>query len=330
MDDKVVEWLLEESNPSVRYFALKDLIDLPASDPSVAKAEKGIMLSGAVPEILTRQNDDGSWADPDKFYMDKYKGSIWTLLILSELAPDPNDPRVRKACEFILEYSQDPESGGFAYNRSAKTGRGIPSAVIPCLTGNMVYALIKLGYIDDQRVKRAIDWIVTYQRADDGTEKPLKGEFYTRYGDSCWGRHTCHMGVAKSLKALAAIPLGNRTKDIDKKIGVLAEYFLLHHIYKRSHDLSKVARPGWLKLGFPLMYQTDVLELLGIFADLGIKDPRLDDALEIIMNKRLKDGKWVLENSFNGKMTINIEKKGEPSKWVTLCALKILKKYDLH
>ncbi len=330
MDNKVVEWLLEESNPSVRYFALKDLIDLPTSDPSVAKAEKSIMQRGAVPEILVRQNDDGSWADPDKFYMNKYKGSIWTVLTLSELAPDPNDPRVQKACEFIFEYSQDPEGGGFAYKRSAKTGRGLKSAVIPCLTGNMVYALIKLGYVDDERVKQAIDWIVNYQRADDGIEETPKGKFYTRYDSGCWSQHSCHMGVAKSFKALAAIPPQKRTKDIDNKIGILAEYFLLHHIYKRSHDLSKVARPGWLKFGFPLMYQTDVLELLGIFADLGIKDPRLEDALEITANKRLKDGKWLLENSFNGKTTIDIEKKGEPSKWITLCALKILKKYDLQ
>jgi len=330
MDEKVVEWLLEEENPSVRFFALRYLMDLPEKDPMLVKASRDIMDRGIVPKIISSQNDDGSWADPGKFYMDKYKGTVWTLLILSELAADPRDPSVRKACEFILEYSQEPEYGGFAYKRSGKTGRGLESAVIPCLTGNMAYALIKLGYIDDERVRHAVDWIVTYQRADDKISEAPSGKFYKSYETGCWGRHSCHMGVAKSFKALAAIPLEKRTKDIENKISMLAEYFLLHHIYKRSHDLSKVARPGWLKFGFPLMYQTDALELLGIFADLGIKDPRLNDALEIIVNKRMKDGKWLLENSFNGKTPVNIEKKGEPSKWITLKALKILKQYDIQ
>ncbi|MBC3887390.1 hypothetical protein GH810_03585 [Acetobacterium paludosum] len=64
--------------------------------------------------------------------------------------------------------------------------------------------------------------------------------------------------------------------------------------------LDQVARPGWLKLGFPLICQTDILELTEIFAELGIKDPRLDDAIEIIANKPLKDGKWKLKKETKG------------------------------
>ncbi len=281
------------------------------------------MEAGIVPEILAKQNDDGSWGTPARFYTDKYAGTVWTLLILAEMAADPDDQRVKNACEFILKHSQDPESGGFSYAESAKTRIGLPSSVIPCLTGNMVYALTKLGYTNDSRVQTALEWIITYQRADDGIEEAPAGGRYDRWV-MCWGRHTCHMGAAKALKALAAIPPEKRSSGNIKKTNEIVDYFLKHHIYKKSHSLDEISRPGWLKLGFPLMYQTDILELLGIFAELRITDPRLTDAIEIIKRKQMADGKWRLENSNNGKMLVNIEKKGQPSKWITLKALRVL------
>lgn len=323
MSDKTLSWLLEEDNPSVRFFALTDLERRPKEDPSVMETKKIIMEKGIVPKILGKQNPDGSWGIAERFYRDKYKGTVWSLLVLAEMVADPNDQRVRNACEFILEHSQDPEGGGFSYDQSAKNGTGMKSCVIPCLTGNMVYALIKLGYLHDVRVQKAIEWITRYQRADDGILEAPTGEYYDRY-KTCYGRHSCHMGVAKALKALAAIPQDDRREETTAKMDELLEYFLKHHLYKRSHDLNAVSRPGWLKLGFPLMYQTDILELLGIFTNLGISDPRLEDAREIIRSKRMDDGKWKLESTMNGKMNAVIEQKGMPSKWITLKALKVM------
>lgn len=323
MKDSIINWLLEEDNPSVRFFTLTSLMGRSSADPEVKKVRKNIMVHGVVPKILEKQNGDGSWVDPDRFYRDKYRGAAWTLLILAEMAADPENKQVKNACEFILRSSLDPESGGFSFDRSAKTGTGIPSGVVPCLTGNMVYSLIKLGYLEDSRVQRALQWITNYQRADDSDGGFPAGMVYERY-KMCWGSHSCHMGVAKAFKALAAIPADKRNKDVNCKIDEIAEYFLKHHIYKKSHNLDEISRPGWLKPGFPLMYQTDILELLNIFADLEIRDHRLRDALDIIKAKEMKDGKWKLESSFNGKMLVDIEKKGEPSKWITLKALKVL------
>lgn len=326
MADKVVEWLLEENNPSVRFFTLTSLLGRSLNDPEIRDTKKGIMKHGIVPEILGKQNNDGSWGIPERFYYDKYTGTVWTLLILAEMAADPDDQRSKNTCEFILRHSQDPESGGFSYAQSARTGTGLASGVVPCLTGNMVYALIKLGYLDDSRVQKAIEWITNYQRADDAIENYPVGKIYERY-KTCWGRHSCHMGVAKALKALTAIPPERRSRETIKKMDELVEYFLKHHIYKKSHNLDAISRPGWLRLGFPLMYQTDILELLEIFADLNIRDQRLQAALEILKSKQMKDGRWKLESSSNGKMLVNVEKKGLPSKWVTLKALKVFKEY---
>lgn len=323
MSGKVMSWLLEEDNPSVRFYTMTTLLGRSADDNDVREAKKRIMETGAVPKILRVQNEDGSFGTPERFYVDKYKGTVWNLLMLAQLGADPADPRIRKTCEFILHHSQNQDSGGFSYTQSMKTGGGLSSGVIPCLTGNMVYSLVSLGYMDDSRVQKAIEWITLYQRADDGIAKAPEGSVYERL-EPCWGRHSCHMGVAKSLKALASIPTDRRSPDVHAKIGQLSEYFLLHHLYKKSKNLAEVSRPGWLRLGFPLMYQTDILELLGIFHDLGIHDPRLRDAREILTGKQLQDGTWNLENSFNGRMLVNVDMKGQPSKWITLKALQIL------
>lgn len=129
------DWLLEAENPSVRYFALTQILDKSPSDPDVAAAKAEIMHTGTVPKILAKQNSDGSWEAPEKFYESKYKGTVWQLIILSELGADPRDERVQKACEFILGASQDLESGGFSLGHSVKMGGGRHSGCNSMLNG---------------------------------------------------------------------------------------------------------------------------------------------------------------------------------------------------
>jgi len=320
------DWLLGKDNPSVRYFTLTGILEKRKKEPQVQKVKGEIMQTGVVPKILANQRKEGCWEAPERFYTAKYKGTVWQLIILAELGVDENDERTKKACEFILQYSQDPESGGFSLWRSAKTVGGRPSGVIPCLTGNMVWSLIRFGYLDDPRVKRGIAWITAYQRFDDGVERKPKDWPYERW-EACWGKHSCHMGVVKTLKALAEIPVEKRSSKVKNTIAEGVEYLFKHHIYKRSHDLQRVSKPKWLRFGFPLMYQTDVLEILGILTSLGYKDKRLQEAVDLVVSKQDEQGRWVLESTFNGRFQTNIEQKGKPSKWITLRALTILKKF---
>ena len=186
------EWLLEEDNPSVRYLTLVDILEKSASDPEVKKARADIMLKGAVPLILAQQEEGGYWDQPDRMYLAKYKGTLWQLIILAEHLADGKDRRIRKACEFVLENSQDRESGGFSMHRAAKTGGGRHSEVIPCLTGNMVWSLIRLGYLKDPGVRRGIDWITTCQRFDDGVDRSPCGLALRQVRDVLGQAHLPH------------------------------------------------------------------------------------------------------------------------------------------
>ena len=325
-----IPWLLE-GDPSVRYFALTRLLGAATDDPGVVAARRAIMAHGTVPRILAEQRPDGHWEGPDRYYTAKYRGTVWQLVILAELGADGADERVRAACEAVLRDAQDPASGGFSLNRSKKAGGGLHSSVIPCLTGNLVFSLIRLGMLDDPRVQRAIDWITTYQRFDDAEGDAPTGWPYDKL-EMCWGRHTCHMGVVKALKALAEIPPERRTPAVARTLAAGVEFMLRHHVHKRSHDLTKLSKPGWRRFGFPLMYQTDVLEVLGILTRLGqdggaavLGDERLREARDLVAAKGDARGRWTLESTFNDRFVVSIETKGEPSRWVTLRALEVLR-----
>lgn len=320
----VLDWLLDEGDPSVRAATLRDLLDRPDTDPDLQAARAAIMQCAPVSAILDQQHEDGYWIAPNRFYTAKYRGTVWQLIVLAELGADGTDPRIKKACAFILDASQDRQSGGFAAEGGRNGGR--PSAVIPCLTGNMVFALLRLG-CRDERVQQAIDWIATYQRFDDGDTVAPKGWPYDRY-QMCWGRHTCHMGVVKAMKALCEIPEAARSEAVRTCLANAAAFMLIHHIHKRSHDLDRLSKPGWKKFGFPLMYQTDVLEILNLLLDLGYRDVRMAEAVDLVASLEGADGRWVLANSYNKSMDVTVEKLGHPSKWITLKALTALRRWQ--
>lgn len=248
----------------------------------------------------------------------KYKGTVWNFIILAELAADGNDKRIKQTCEYILEHAQDKPSGAFSTSGNCN--------VIPCLTGNMLFSLIRCGYLEDPRVQKGIDWTVKYQRFDDGEKKPPKEWPYNvglRKGESCWGKHTCHGGVVGSLKALSEIPEERRSNEVRRTIEQASEYMLKHHIYKRSHDPSQIANLRWINVGFPINF--DFLGMLLLLSKLGYKDDRMQDAIDLLLSKQNENGRWLLEKTFNGRFQTNIEQKGKESKWITLNALRSLK-----
>ena len=324
------DWLLGRDSPAVRYLALRELLGRPSGDRDVLEAKADIMRVGAVPKILARQQAWGGWGTEDRFYTDKYRGTVWQLLILAEHHADGDDGRIQAACELVLRQSQDRQTHGFSTGESLSKSRagatpGPDTWIVPCLTGNLTWALIRFGRLADARVAKAIDHMVRYQRFDDGAGVLPKRWPYDRF-DNCYGKHTCHMGVAKTLKALSEIPPASRSLAVKQTIAKAVEYFLVHHVHKQSHSPAKNAKPAWTKFGFPLMYQIDALEVLGLLAVHGCKDPRLQSAIELVLAKQRPDGTWLLESSFNGRFQVSIERRGRPSKWLTLHAMRTLKR----
>jgi hypothetical protein len=322
----VVSWLLD-GEPAVQLATRTRLLRQSSDSPTCSELRGRVMTEGTVPAILASQDADGHWGGRDRFYTAKYSGTVWNLIILAELGADGADARVRRAVEALLADGQDPASGGFSTTRAKRDGGGLPSMVIPCLTGNVVFAMIRLGYSDHPRVQQAVDWITTYQRFDDAETEAPTGWPYDHF-EMCWGRHTCSMGIVKALKGLAELGWGH-SAEVDRTLEEGAEWLLKHHVHKRSHNLERDSKPGWRRLGFPRMYQTDVLEILLLLTRLGFADPRMAEAFEILEKKRDSSGRWILQDSFNPRFSEPIEVVGEPSRWVSLAALEALARRDV-
>jgi hypothetical protein len=97
--------------------------------------------------------------------------------------------------------------------------------------------------------------------------------------------------------------------------------------YLRDPSGSRKDKVGWKRFGFPLFYQSDALEVLDTLTRLGVHDERMRDAVDLVLKARRSDGCWLLENTFNGKMWVDIEEKGRPSKWITLRAVRTLRRF---
>jgi len=239
---------------------------------------------------------------------------------LAELGADHADERVRRGCEYLLSNSIAANGAFSVYQKP------VPSGSIPCLNGNLLYALPRLGYADAPRVQAALDWLVRAITGEEGMRYLKSGTCGPCFACSANEGQPCAWGANKAMKALVAVPAERRTPAVQRAIEVGAEFLLSRDPAVADYPYTQRVNSTWLKLGFPLTYWSDVLETTAVLVELGYgDDSRLTNALQLILSKQDAQGRWKLENSLHGKMWADIEKKGKPSKWVTLRALRVLK-----
>ena len=323
LDNKSLEWLLEEDTtlPSARYLALRDLFDRPATDPELAAAAESIMRTGPVPAILRAQSPEGNWAKPGTGYSPKYRGTLWSVLILAELGAAPDEPRIRKACEYVLDHAI---ASNDAFSCNAKP---VPSGAILCLNGNLLFAMIRLGLWDDLRVRAVAEWLAGAILGEGLVHYYESGTSGAGFACGINLKQPCGWGANKALRGLLAIPQQDRTSEITRALDAGAGFLLSRNPAEADYPYIKRVSSTWFKLGFPLSYWSDVLETAANLVDLGLGvDPRVQPALDWVESKRDLEGRWKLENSLNGKMWTDIERRGKPSKMVSLRVLRTLKR----
>jgi hypothetical protein len=325
-------WLLEEdkANPGVRYFALVELLDRPPDDPEVLAARRAAMATGPIPAILEAQSPKGYWAEPGPGYLPKYRSTVWQITFLAQLGADGADPRIRAGCNYILEHAREPNG---AFSMDAK-----PTGRIHCLQGNLGAALIDLGWLGDPRLAGPLDWLarsvtgVGLAPAED-RQAPLR---YYRSGNSGPGflcsannHQPCAWGAVKAMLALSKVPAERRTPPMEDAVEQGVAFLLSRNPAVADYPMGYNTKPSqsWFRFGYPIGYVTDVLQNLEVLTSLGCgADPRLDPAVDLVLSQQDRDGRWSMRYSYNGKTWIDVEQKGQPSKWVTLRALRLLKR----
>ena len=300
--DPVVAWLLEPSQGSMRYLTSRDLLDPRPSDGTLARRRADVPKDGWARAILARQRETTWWATKRTCYVPKFRSTIWQLQVLADLGMTRRDKRIANAVEFWFDLHYVAKDGG--YSPGNRKERSHEESHL-CTTGNMVRSLIRLGYLEDERVQSAIRWLV--------------GEQYPSGGWDCFGRKEATMDAWEAMSAFAEIPPARRSPDVNAAIERGAEFFLERKLLHEGHRF-----PRWYWLRYPWHYFYDVLVGLDFMAALGYgEDPRMREALEHLLSKRRSDGRWALDHT-NGDM--RLEPTRRPSKMITFLALRVLRR----
>jgi hypothetical protein len=320
-------WLLAEDTPAVRAATLKRLCDLSDDDIEVAKARAAATRAEPIRSILDAQDAAGWWVKPGAGYAPKYTGTVWELIFLDQLGADPTDPRIRRACEYVLRHTQ-ATSGGFGASGANDDAQPSPSRVLHCLNGNLVRALIGFGLWGDPRLNASVDWAARAITGDGADRYYQSGTSGPAFACAANDGNPCAWGAVKELLGLARVPPHERSGNVRKAIDQGVELLLSRDPAVADYPMpSRDTKPSgsWFKLGFPSGYVTDVLQNLEVLAELGhARNPNLASALSWVESQQDR-GRWTNRRAYNGKSLVNIERQGQPSKWVTLRACSVLK-----
>jgi len=325
-----LSWLLEPDpiNPGARYFALRHLLSKDECDPEVQSAREAVMATGPVPAILANQDPAGFWAKPAPNYGPKYRGTLWQIVFLAQFGADGNDDKVRAGCDYVLTHYAAPHGG--------LSATGVQSGLIHCMQGNLVAALIDLGWLGDERLERGIDWLarsITGEGIAPSSEKkaPVR---YLRSANSGPGfccsandHQPCAWGAVKAMLALSKVPPKQRSPAIRRAIERGIDFLFSRDPAAADYPMGYSSKPNlsWFRFGYPIGYVTDVLQNLEVLTALGFgDDPRLAAGKALLLDKRGPDGRWKMAYTYNGKTWVDVEEKGKASKWVTLRALRVL------
>jgi hypothetical protein len=335
--NRSLEWLLEqgglypgEANPSARYLALVCLLDRPGDDPDVMEARARIPGWGPARAIVEAQWPEGYWVSPGIGYSPRYKATIWQVVFLAALGA-PRTPAIDRACAYVLDHSRLPD-GRFS---ARKTARGATA----CLNGSLLRAMLQLGF-EEPRLAESLDAVARTvvhdkfrcrfpdQCATGGAGLPRTGDASRSRTAQVQDRLPCLSGAVKVLGAAAQVPEEQRSSVVQAAVAEGVS-LLMNDLAAADYQAAIGPGPLWQQFGFPLGEKSDLLEALGVLARLGVRrDALLGPAVEVVSSKQNGSGQWLLESTLENTWG-DFGAIGQPSKWVTIRALEVLKHWGV-
>jgi hypothetical protein len=326
LDKQALEWLLEPDNPGVRYLALRDLAE--ASPKELKAARELAHKEGPIAGVLDKMQAEGYWEQPGAGYYPKYTGTVWAIILLSQLGASAEmDPRVATACAYLVKNTLT-KGGQFSVNGSA-------SGNADCLQGNLHAALLDLGYISSD-LDKALEWMSRSLTGEGIAPMEEKNAAVRYYAGKCGpnfacgsnNKRPCAWGGVKVMLAFSKLAKDKRNPLVERAIQKGIDFLFSTDPAKADYPCGYTLKPSgnWWKFGFPVFYITDMLQIVEALTGLGYgQDPRLANAFKIIREKQDSSGGWLLENGYTGKTWLDFGAKKKPNKWVTLRALRVLK-----
>ena len=303
-DLQIISWLLE-GDISIRYQVYRDLLD--SDQPQLREK---IESEGWGLQFLSCRLPNGHWGR--SFYQPKWTSSHYTLLDLKNLGISPGNKTIRETLNLIFKNEKGPDGGILPI--------GINRISDVCVNG-MVFNYASYFQVEEDLMQPIVDFLLSQKMSDGGfnCHSNRKGAVHSSL-------HTT-LSVLEGIAEYKRNGYSYRLNELENaKSG--SEEFVLMHKFFRSDKTGELIKPSFLTLYYPPRWYYDILKALDYFRYAGVNyDIRMDDALNRIRSKRNKDGLWKLPANHPGLMHFDMEKPGNPSRWNTLRALRVLKQY---
>jgi hypothetical protein len=312
--DPAVRWLLSSDDPSVRFLTLTEVLGLSPHRGRAREAAKALLRGKRMRALLRGQRRDGGFG---VHAYRKWSGAHWRLISMVALGIPAGEPRAVAAAETVLAWL-----GRANATRGHATEIAGRYRVCASMEGNAVGVCSRLGLAEDERVAALVDGLVRWQWPDGGWNCDKNPEAtHSSFNESlvtAWGLAEYHAATGDDRAGDAAARAG--------------ELFLRHRVF-RSDRTGEVIKPVWLDLRYPPYWHYGLLHGLRVLGGLGLlSDPRAAEALDLVEEKRLPDGRWKVEGRYwtplrNAESNADIVDWGRsgPNELVTLEALRVLR-----
>lgn len=307
-EPQVIEWLLD-SDPAIRWQVMQDLIHAPAEEVAAERAR--VATEGWGARLLALQGADGSWNGVA--WNRGWDSTMHVLMLLRDMGLHPDQAReaVGRVREHVVWKGWEAYEGNPFF----------VGEVEPCINGQVGAA----GAYFRQDVRGIIDRLLGEQLSDGGWNCEAENGS-TR---SSFNTTIC------VLEALLEYERVNGSQpDVTEARLRGEEYLLERRLFRRKSTgevIEKDRKGGtvWANFAFPTWWHYDLLRALEYLRRAGVTpDERVTEAVQIVESKRGSDGRWLLDTQYPGKMPIEInEGVGQPSRWITLRALRVLDWY---
>ncbi|AWB94675.1 hypothetical protein DCE93_02565 [Agromyces badenianii] len=304
----VTEWLLD-SDPSIRWQVMRDLLDAPPGEVAAERAR--IATEGWGAKLLALQSGDGYWGG-DEYGIDGARTSVtWTLHLLRRLGIDPDAPQTRSAIARVRDGVVWREWGDLPY---------FHGEVEECVNGGVLALAAYFGELGAGS-DRIIPRLLQEQLDDDGWNCEPREESDRSSFDST-------LCVLEGLLAYEqAVPGAPPEIAASRRRG--EEYLLERGLFRRR-STGEIVLPRYANLIFPPYWVYDVLRSLDYFRTAHERpDPRIADAIDLVVSQGGGDGRWPAGSPWRGEVHFAVDApEGEPSRWNTVRALRVLRWYE--
>lgn len=303
----VIEWLLD-SDPSIRWQVMQDLTGAPPEEVATERARVATEGDGA--RLLALQGADGRWGGAA--WNHGWNSTMHVLLLLREMGLDPASDQAHRVVGLV----RDGVTWKGCGPQECDNNPFFVGEVEPCINGQVGM----VGAYFGQDVRGIVDRLLSEQLPDGGWNCEAENGS-TR---SSFNTTIC------VLEALLEYELhfGSRPEVSAARLGG-QEYLLERHLFRRQ-STGEVVNPAWTRFAFPTWWHYDVLRGLEYLRHAGVTpDERVDEAIELVASKCDGDGRWPLDTRHPGVLLIETDDdEGQPSRWNTLRALRVLDWYS--